>query len=47
MVPSIVMDQRNIESDIDAYHDLGAMAMKGYFTFPQAPAILEHHRQIV
>ena len=27
--------------------DRGAMAMKGYFAFPKAPALLELHRQIV
>ena len=27
--------------------DLGAMAMKGYSTFPKAPALLEPHHQIV
>ena len=27
--------------------DLGTMAMKGYSTFPKAPALLESHHQIV
>ena len=27
--------------------DLGAMAMKGYSTFPKAPVSLEPHHQIV
>ena len=27
--------------------DLGAMAMKGYSTFPKTPALLEPHHQIV
>ena len=27
--------------------DLGAMAMKGYSTFPKAPALLEPNHQIV
>ena len=27
--------------------DLGAMAIKGYSTFPKAPALLEPHHQIV
>ena len=27
--------------------DLGAMAIKGYSTFPNAPALLEPHYQIV
>ena len=27
--------------------DLGAIAMKGYSTFPKAPALLELHHQIV
>ena len=26
---------------------LGAMAKKGYFTFPKVPALLEPHHQIV
>ena len=27
--------------------DLGAMALKGYSTFPKAPTLLESHYQIV
>ena len=27
--------------------ELGAIAMKGYSTFPKAPALLEPHNQIV
>ena len=27
--------------------DLGAMAMKEYFAFPQTPALLEPHQKIV
>ena len=27
--------------------DLGAMAIKGYSTFPKAPALLEPHHQII
>ena len=30
-----------------ARKDLGAMAMKGYFAFPKAPALLEPHHQNV
>ena len=32
---------------LQARVDLGAMAMKGYSTFPKAPALLEPHHQIV
>ena len=27
--------------------DLGSMAMKEYSAFPKAPAVLEHHHQII
>ncbi len=27
--------------------ELGVIAMKGYFTFPKAPALMEPHHQIV
>ena len=32
---------------LQAKVDLGVVAMKGYFAFPKAPALLEPHHQIV
>ena len=32
---------------LQARVDLGAMAMKGYSTFPKAPALREPHNQII